>query len=70
MVNWCTPYCCSFTEVKTSKILELKMFDQTHRTQSPEITPGVDAMVPSAAAAHCLQQAEWLDILWVQFVYL
>jgi len=46
------------------------MFDQTHRTQSPEITPGVDAMVPSAAAAHCLQQAEWLDILWVQFVYL
>jgi len=33
------------------------MFDQTHRTESPEITPGSDAMVPSSAAAHCLQRA-------------
>jgi len=30
-----------------------------HRTQAPEITRGRDGMLPSAAAALCLQQAHY-----------
>jgi len=34
-----------------------------HRTQAPEITPGRDGMVPSAADARCLQPAHTIRTL-------
>jgi len=39
------------------------MFYQTNRTKAPVITPSIDGIVPSAAAAHCLQRVHTICML-------